>query len=513
MTMQWSNNASTTIAGSITPASTTINLAAGTGAEFPSPTGGNYFVATLYDQATKTQYEIVHVTARSGDVVTVTRAQEGTTAQNWNAGDIFANLVTAGTLNQFVQAGTGPADTSVLYVGTDVSTTANLVVCNTNPVPAAYATGMQFNIKIGPNIGGVGGLGKNTGPVNLQFNGLASVAAMRNDGSAMVGGDLINGQECTFVYNGVNFNAIGISSIKQSPPQLTFYVRSSSSSVIDANGLESASGFSNDDTNAFRSIQGAINTIASRYTSTRAITVSVADGTYTTGGNVSGQYIAEWVIVGNKTNPSNCIVDARSTVTGSYVPGGNPGFGFVAGQGGILVISGFTIYSYYSNISCILGLIDASCINYHCPTLAAVSPGSGAVIACGGGQISLNDADGVNTLHGDGLTCGNFIGIDGGDVTLGFSGSIYYSSSFQLTCADTFTVSAGFLQGSEGGTCIVYTNVVSIGGPTIVGRRYISNTGGGVYFTPGNAASIPASQPGYTDPVTYGWVLPQPPGG
>src|SRR5262245_22467892 len=148
MTIIWANNASTTIAGSITATDTTVALAAGTGILFPTPTAGQFFKATFYDQATKTQTEIVHVTARSGDVCTIVRAQEGTTAKAWNASDIFANLVTAGTLQNFVQAGTGPADTSLIYVGTDTSTTPNLVVATTNPVPAAFATGMLFNLKI-----------------------------------------------------------------------------------------------------------------------------------------------------------------------------------------------------------------------------------------------------------------------------------------------------------------------------------------------------------------------------
>src|SRR3974390_3014962 len=103
MAILFSNNASTVVSGSITSSSTSVQLAAGTGVKFPNPTGGNYYVATFYDQATKTQNEIVHVTAMSGDIATIVRGQEGTVAQNWNSGDIFANLVTAGTLANFVQ--------------------------------------------------------------------------------------------------------------------------------------------------------------------------------------------------------------------------------------------------------------------------------------------------------------------------------------------------------------------------------------------------------------------------
>src|SRR6516162_8940121 len=173
MTILFANNASTTISGSITAASTTVALAAGTGVSFPQPTGGNFYVATFYDQQTKTINEIIHVTAMAGDVATIIRAQEGTTAKVWNAGDIFANLITAGTLNAFVQAGTGPANTSIVYVGTDTSTDPTHIIAVTNPVPANYAVGMLFNIKVGGSW--LAGVATNTGTMDLQLNGVPAV--------------------------------------------------------------------------------------------------------------------------------------------------------------------------------------------------------------------------------------------------------------------------------------------------------------------------------------------------
>jgi len=50
---------------------------------------------TLNDAATGLVYEIVYVTAISGAALTVLRGQEGTTAQNWNAGDYAACMHTA----------------------------------------------------------------------------------------------------------------------------------------------------------------------------------------------------------------------------------------------------------------------------------------------------------------------------------------------------------------------------------------------------------------------------------
>ena len=107
MSIVFANNANTTIAGAITNTATSVTLATGSGALFPSPTGGDYYVATFTDAATGLLREIVHVTAMSGDVATIVRAQEGTTALNWSAGDFFANEFTAGQAAAFLQTAVG----------------------------------------------------------------------------------------------------------------------------------------------------------------------------------------------------------------------------------------------------------------------------------------------------------------------------------------------------------------------------------------------------------------------
>lgn len=118
----FANNASSTLAGAITSAATSMNLAAGTGAEFPNPSAGQFFCVTLNDAATGQQTEIMHCTVRVGDVLAgLTRAQEGTTAQNWNAGDLVDAFVTAGGLQAMDQTGATPGkllSTQVFGAGT-----------------------------------------------------------------------------------------------------------------------------------------------------------------------------------------------------------------------------------------------------------------------------------------------------------------------------------------------------------------------------------------------------------
>ena len=75
----FSNNASALLAASIGTGDTTIQLASGFGALFPSPTGGQFFYATLENDTG--DIEIVKCTSRTGDNLTVVRAQDGTTAQ------------------------------------------------------------------------------------------------------------------------------------------------------------------------------------------------------------------------------------------------------------------------------------------------------------------------------------------------------------------------------------------------------------------------------------------------
>jgi hypothetical protein len=99
----FTNNAASTLAAAIGPASTTIQLATGTGVLFPAPAAGQQFALTLNDLATRTAFEVVYCTARSGDTLTVLRGQEGTTALSWVIGDLCWNGPTSGTMASFVQ--------------------------------------------------------------------------------------------------------------------------------------------------------------------------------------------------------------------------------------------------------------------------------------------------------------------------------------------------------------------------------------------------------------------------
>ncbi len=104
MIFLYKNNASSTLQSGINGSALSAVLASGTGALFPQPVPGvSGFYLTLLDAATELVNEIVLVTARTGDAITIVRAQQGTTARAWAAGDIAAQLWTKGDTDEMVQ--------------------------------------------------------------------------------------------------------------------------------------------------------------------------------------------------------------------------------------------------------------------------------------------------------------------------------------------------------------------------------------------------------------------------
>lgn len=92
MGVQLKNNASTIVPLAISSTATSLVVASGTGAEFPTLGAGDYFYATIQD--VNNNFEIVKVTARADDAMTVTRAQEGTLAIPFPANSRFELRVT-----------------------------------------------------------------------------------------------------------------------------------------------------------------------------------------------------------------------------------------------------------------------------------------------------------------------------------------------------------------------------------------------------------------------------------
>ena len=101
MGIQLKNNAVGYLATAISASDTGAVLQTGNGASFPTLGAGDYFYATL--ESTGGTSEVIKVTARSGDSMTVVRAQEGSTANSFAAGSRIELRVTVGSVVGYVQ--------------------------------------------------------------------------------------------------------------------------------------------------------------------------------------------------------------------------------------------------------------------------------------------------------------------------------------------------------------------------------------------------------------------------
>lgn len=137
----FTNNAVTTLAAPASNSATTLTVSSSS--LFPSPTGGNWFIATLEHivSGVVTVNEIVKVTNVSGTTWTVVRAQEGTSAVAWLSGDTVALLPTAGGLAQFAQPG---------LVNGDCTVNSSFAITCTKTSGTAFGTGATARFSYGP---------------------------------------------------------------------------------------------------------------------------------------------------------------------------------------------------------------------------------------------------------------------------------------------------------------------------------------------------------------------------
>ena len=93
----FANNVLTGLAADISGAALTLSVTATDGADMPSPDIYEYFVI-LVERISDGSKEIMHCVGRTADTLTVDRAQEGTAALAFTAGDRITMPLTAGLL-------------------------------------------------------------------------------------------------------------------------------------------------------------------------------------------------------------------------------------------------------------------------------------------------------------------------------------------------------------------------------------------------------------------------------
>lgn len=170
MARLFANNATSTLAVALTNAATSLSVQAGDGAKFPTPANGDYFNLTLVGRdanGVENAWEIVKVTQRSVDTLTITRAQEGTAAAAWGVGTPSQLRVSASEFNNFAQldmantfgktnifTGAGGCDVAVGTSGGPLfgfATGTASQVFNTANVPLALGTNVAQPLVFGTN--------------------------------------------------------------------------------------------------------------------------------------------------------------------------------------------------------------------------------------------------------------------------------------------------------------------------------------------------------------------------
>jgi hypothetical protein len=194
------NNAVGYLQSAITASDTGIVLTVGTGANFPSLAAGEYFYATI--SIGSVPVEIIKVTARSGDTLTVVRGQEGTSASNFSAGSVVELRVTAQSVidsandrvayvnvKTYGAIGNGVADDTAAFTAAMAASTAIYVP------PGNYKITSTLTV---PNNTSLIGAGRGTAKLQKFFDG----DMMTLGNYSNLSGLWLDGQGSTLSYTG-----------------------------------------------------------------------------------------------------------------------------------------------------------------------------------------------------------------------------------------------------------------------------------------------------------------------
>lgn len=192
---QFSNNSTTTLAAPITSGATSLAVVAGGGAQFPTLTGVETFTATLVSASNPNIREIVLVqgSPSADNFSPIVRAQEGTTALAWNAGDFFNLQNTAGDMAALAQADDVQRQAGNYALDTG---SANAYIASFTPALTAHSAGTPLRVKIAhANTSGT-----------ITFNdGAGAASAYLPGGAAPAVGALLANGIATFVWDGTGF--------------------------------------------------------------------------------------------------------------------------------------------------------------------------------------------------------------------------------------------------------------------------------------------------------------------
>ena len=182
MSLVIANFAQSTLTSAISTSDTTI--AVSDGSSFPNPSTGDWFPIVLISADTLTK-EIVYGTARSGNVITITRARENTTAQTFATGSVASHNLTRDAYNAFPRKG---EQSNTIIEGLNYGVaggTANAITVSVDDI-AALADNMMVNLKAS--------ITNTSTAVTLNLNGLGArpIVLTNSETSLQVGSIVAN---------------------------------------------------------------------------------------------------------------------------------------------------------------------------------------------------------------------------------------------------------------------------------------------------------------------------------
>jgi hypothetical protein len=269
MAVKFSNNASGTIASSINSTTTTIVLTSGQGSLFPSLGASDYFFATLVDSSNN--LEIVKVTARSTDTMTVVRGQDGTSGRSYTAGDRFELRPVAAAFNG-IQA--------------EIDDIEAAIAANYAPLVSPAFTGVPTapTASAGTNTTQVATTAFTKAAIDTATASLGTLATQNADNVAITGGSITGITDLTVSDGGTGRSTLTANNlvVGNGTSAVNFVAPGASGQVLTSNGTSWASAAPADNSiGVGQTWQSVSRSIGTTYTNStgRPIQVSVSTST------------------------------------------------------------------------------------------------------------------------------------------------------------------------------------------------------------------------------------------
>ena len=454
----FSDNASSTLAGAITNTATTLNLQAGAGALFPNPGSGQQFALSLLDAATQTYREIVYVTARSTDTLTIVRAQEGTSARAWAAGDFASHGPTAGQMAAMLQSGAYP--TATVYYGVDTGTADNLAV-TTSPSFSTFTDGLLFEITPAAT-------NATSAPV-VNFNSLGNKTICLPGGGAISPNTIVAGSKFLASYDNTLNKVVLLNNGNKISGNVTYYVNNSTGSDTNTGATTST---------AFATISHALSIIQNLDLCGYNATIQLA--------NTGIAYAPPTFQFGNQTGA--IVIQGSNSSQSSYVissTGSTSSGGLISVTEGLVYLSGLTITNTGNYVNSLLvqysGVVGVSYVTF--TTTSAIS--YNLMLASIGGFINVGTGC---------IFAGSALSAMGAQ----YGGNIIQTASLATASGPAF--SSAFASALICGTIGVSQTGFTWTGSGASGPRYsaqvngaIDTGGSGASFYPGSTAGSTAT--------------------